>query len=112
MVSRLKMNHTEISKCCWEQCTAEFATPQLLFSHIKQEHCHKDTLVCRWGDCTKTTTLRSNLISHLHKHIRVIKETCYICDKQFKWKNDYRRHNKIHSKGQKIFNDVVNELFQ
>ena len=89
----------------------DFESPMELFDHVKEEHILKGVTHCQWEGCGKVATLRSNLVSHMNKHITINTDVCYVCDRQFRWKGDYTRHNRKHTVEQRRFNTMANLLF-
>ena len=106
------MIDTGVFECRWQGCGLLFISALDCFNHVKLQHIHRTAKHCLWHGCTKISQLRSNLVSHINKHIPINTDVCYICDRPFKWQGDYRRHNKRHTPEQRRFNDMANSLFK
>eukprot|EP00835_Amoeboradix_gromovi_P006019 NODE_639_length_5670_cov_0.131754.p5 type:complete len:108 gc:universal NODE_639_length_5670_cov_0.131754:2275-2598(+) len=98
--------------CLWEDCGMSFASSKECFEHVKRNHIPTRAQVCKWNNCNKTSSVRSNLISHLRKHIPMNIETCYLCNRPFKRKGDFIRHNKNHTEVDQQFNAIAKLLFK
>ena len=98
-------------QCQWEDCLKVFKTSEACFNHAKS-HIDKQNLSCCWKECDSTSTSKTNLINHLYVHIHVIRGTCYICNRSFKWRGDYQKHQKMHDRKTVKFNRAVALLFE
>ena len=99
-------------ECKWRDCGKLYSTAIECFEHCKLEHIPRGTVICQWEDCTKVATIRSNLVSHMNKHITINTDSCFICDRSFRWRGDYVRHNNKHNFEEQEFNQVANMLFK
>jgi hypothetical protein len=112
LVNMNQLNDEQEYECKWLSCGKVLKSAMECFEHCKTDHIPKGMLKCHWKDCSKVATIRSNLVSHLNKHITINSEFCFICDKSFRWRGDFRRHNKKHSDQEQKFNLLVNLLFK
>ena len=99
-------------QCKWRMCGKQFVTAKECYLHVKSAHIPTGTRICEWDDCTKVVSLRSNLVSHLNKHISINTDYCHHCDRDFKWRGDFTRHNKRHTENEQTFNEMANILFR
>lgn len=56
--------------CQWLDCTKSFFDPEILYSHLCNDHIGRKStnnlcLVCKWKDCVTTCTKRDHITSHL-----------------------------------------------
>ena len=105
-----KSMHTE---CHWNSCKQSFEYPEDCYDHVKNDHINiGNDVECLWHNCSTISSSKWNLVNHINTHIDMIRGICYLCEKQFKWKGDFRRHMKSHSKQQIIFNEAVGLLLE
>ena len=97
--------------CDWDGCKKRFNKANDLYYHCRKTHIRKEMTKCLWKDCEMISSSRCNLTNHLLVHIPVVNGVCYICDRSFKWRCDFKRHVKGHSNSQNRFNEAVSILF-
>ena len=96
--------------CQWNNCTESFKSNVMLFKHCKKYHLTSKSKECYWSTCQALLSNRSNLANHLNTHLNVVQGICHICDKNYVWRSDYRKHMKKHSEADIRFNDIVHAL--
>ena len=107
------MVDSKFISCKWSGCTKKSSSSVELVQHIKTIHVKcKFSTECKWDDCDVVATSKWNLINHVNSHLNIVRGACHICDKQFKWKGDMNRHLRQHTPDERLFNEVVSELFK
>ena len=99
-------------KCNWDNCQQIFNTEDQRFQHLKNEHITKETTRCKWDKCVFTGTSRWNIISHTYIHLKVVSATCFLCNKSFKRRNEYKTHYKSHSSNEKTLDRMARFLLE
>ncbi|KAI0257020.1 hypothetical protein BJV78DRAFT_1272169 [Lactifluus subvellereus] len=89
-------------KCQWLDCTKSFSDPEVLYSHLCNDHIGRKStnnlcLTCKWKDCVTICTKRDHITSHLRVHTPLKPHVCEICKKPFKRPQDLKKHEKIHT---------------
>ena len=97
--------------CQWDNCNIELESALECYNHVKSAHIPTGTLKCQWDDCRVVSSSRCNLTNHVCVHIDLIQGYCHVCNRQFKWRGDYKRHIKKHSAKEQTFNSLVVDLF-
>ena len=105
-----KLKCTSI-QCKWESCRRAFKYAKDCYDHVKDDHINiGQDVECLWDNCLTISSSKWNLVNHMNTHIEMVRGICYLCEKQFKWRGDFRRHMKSHPPQQIIFNDAVGLL--
>ena len=99
-------------KCRWDNCQEKFETEDERFKHIKVDHITKNTTRCMWENCKYTGNARWNIISHTFIHLKIVSEICYLCNKSFKRRNEYKTHYKTHSENDKRLDRMARFLLE
>ena len=105
------LNTTKEISCEWWKCLRTFTNPNDCYNHCRKVHVIQDTRKCQWKDCRMTSSTRCNLTNHLLTHIPVVNGVCYVCDREFKWKCDFKRHISKHNSAENRFNNAAKLLF-
>ena len=95
-----------------QKCGQVYSSTNKCYDHVRYDHIDRTMRTCQWGNCKKTSTTRCNLTNHLLTHINIVSGICHICDRQFKWKSDFKKHFTTHTKDEVKFNKMVDILFQ
>ncbi|ORX95671.1 hypothetical protein K493DRAFT_218802 [Basidiobolus meristosporus CBS 931.73] len=87
--------------CRWAQCSQEFLSPESLYTHLTNDHVGRKStsnlcLTCHWDNCQVSTLKRDHITSHLRVHVPLKPFPCQYCGKNFKRRQDLRKHEKIH----------------
>lgn len=87
--------------CKWDTCFKKFDKPELLYSHLCQDHVGRKSLKnlqlnCHWDNCKVKTEKRDHITSHLRVHVPLKPFSCSNCRKKFKRPQDLKKHLKIH----------------
>src|SRR5689334_7248051 len=98
--------------CEWNNCQLCFTTERERFEHLKNNHITKDTSGCKWINCIFTSTSRWNMISHVYVHLRIVSETCYLCNRNFKRRSEFMSHYIEHSDIDKRLNEMAQFLLE
>lgn len=98
----------ETLNCKWDDCTEKFDKPELLYSHLCQDHVGRKSLKnlqlnCHWNNCKVKTEKRDHITSHLRVHVPLKPFNCSNCNKKFKRPQDLKKHLKIHLES----NDII-----
>ena len=99
-------------KCRWDNCQEQFDTEDDRFQHIKIDHITKNTTRCLWQNCKYIGNARWNIISHTLIHLKIVTEICYLCNKSFKRRNEYKTHYKTHSDTDKTLDRMARFLLE
>ncbi|KAG8219637.1 hypothetical protein J3R82DRAFT_592 [Butyriboletus roseoflavus] len=88
--------------CEWLDCSDAFADPELLYTHLCNDHIGRKStnnlcLTCKWKDCGTSCAKRDHITSHLRVHTPLKPHVCEICKKTFKRPQDLKKHEKIHT---------------
>ncbi|KAJ3018795.1 hypothetical protein HKX48_002612 [Thoreauomyces humboldtii] len=96
-----------ILRCLWrledeQLCSKQFSEPELLYSHLCEEHVGRKTtnnlcLNCRVLNCSQALedtpfAKRDHITSHLRSHVPLKANPCTTCAKSFKWPHDLKKH--------------------
>ncbi|KAI7850792.1 hypothetical protein BDC45DRAFT_467956 [Circinella umbellata] len=92
----------EILNCRWQNCNKIFSDPELLYSHLTNDHVGRKStgnlcLTCHWDNCDVSVIKRDHITSHLRVHVPLKPHHCSFCNKSFKRPQDLKKHEKIHS---------------
>ncbi|KAI8143897.1 hypothetical protein BJV82DRAFT_578497 [Fennellomyces sp. T-0311] len=92
----------EILTCKWQNCAKVFSDPELLYSHLTNDHVGRKStgnlcLTCHWDNCDVSVIKRDHITSHLRVHVPLKPHHCAFCSKSFKRPQDLKKHEKIHS---------------
>ena len=98
-------------KCLWGSCQIVFESPNDCFYHCRKSHVKKEMKTCLWNKCHMVSSSRCNLTNHLLTHIPVVSGVCYVCDREFKWRWDFKKHIRRHSATENRFNEAAAILF-
>ncbi|KAK6098800.1 hypothetical protein MT418_000286 [Batrachochytrium dendrobatidis] len=90
--------------CLWvfpSRCVYSFASSDLLYRHICDDHIGRKTtgnlcLDCHWDRCTVFRSKRDHLTSHIRVHLKLRPHACTICGRTFKRMQDLNKHSRIH----------------
>lgn len=93
-------HHSQDLVCLWTDCGEEtcFSTPEALHEHLKIVHskklkCDDDKRFhCSFNNCSKSYTVKENLINHFHDHSG-FRVSCQECGQTFKNESTLRQHN-------------------
>ncbi|KAI7882347.1 hypothetical protein K492DRAFT_206221 [Lichtheimia hyalospora FSU 10163] len=93
---------TEVLTCRWQNCDKTYLDPELLYSHLTNDHVGRKStgnlcLTCHWENCDVTVIKRDHITSHLRVHVPLKPHHCNFCPKSFKRPQDLKKHEKIHS---------------
>ncbi|KAI9493491.1 hypothetical protein BDB00DRAFT_872374 [Zychaea mexicana] len=93
---------TEVLYCRWQNCNKGFSDPELLYSHLTNDHVGRKStgnlcLTCHWENCDVSVIKRDHITSHLRVHVPLKPHHCSFCNKSFKRPQDLKKHEKIHS---------------
>ena len=99
-------------QCLWDNCKEQFTKEELRLEHLKHDHITKETTKCKWGDCGFIGTSRWNIISHIYIHLKIVSATCFLCNKSFKRRNEYKMHYKSHSTNEKVLDKMARFLLE
>lgn len=92
----------ELLECKWQNCTATFVSPELLYTHLCDDHVGRKStnnlsLACRWAKCRAITVKRDHITSHVRVHVPLKPFKCEFCKKSFKRPQDLKKHVKTHA---------------
>ncbi|KAI9320855.1 hypothetical protein BX666DRAFT_1912016 [Dichotomocladium elegans] len=92
----------EILACRWKNCDKTYLDPDVLYSHLTNDHVGRKStgnlcLTCHWESCDVTVVKRDHITSHLRVHVPLKPHHCNFCSKSFKRPQDLKKHEKIHS---------------
>ncbi|CCK72364.1 alkaline-responsive transcriptional regulator RIM101 KNAG_0J02850 [Huiozyma naganishii CBS 8797] len=93
--------------CRWDSCSEKFMQPELLYSHVCQDHVGRKSkknlqLNCHWDHCDVKTVKRDHITSHVRVHIPLKPFQCSNCAKKFKRPQDLKKHLKTHLEGNEL----------
>ena len=101
------------TKCKWQNCENDFANDVECFEHVRVAHiAATNAVVCRWDDCGSRTSTKWNLVTHMNRHLFVVRGYCHLCNRTFKWSGDAKRHSRKHTNEEEAFNKIVDILFK
>ena len=87
----------QVHKCPYEGCTASFARPVRLRSHVML-HEGTQPYRCSWSGCDKAFAEKSNMTIHMRIHSKVHPFACPEpgCGKSFASKGNMQDHERRH----------------
>ena len=106
------ISDTNCIRCKWGKCHATFKNELDCFEHVRVDHIKRfNTMDCNWDFCNARTSTRWNLVNHMNTHLLIVRGTCYLCNKDYKWRGDWKKHLAKHSREEIEFQNLVSGLF-
>ena len=74
---------TEVLTCRWQNCDKTYLDPELLYSHLTNDHVGRKStgnlcLTCHWENCDVTVIKRDHITSHLRVHVPLKPHHCNV----------------------------------
>ena len=76
----------EILNCRWQNCNKVFSDPELLYSHLTNDHVGRKStgnlcLICHWDNCDVSVIKRDHITSHLRVHVPLKPHHCSVSNR-------------------------------
>lgn len=74
---------TELFLCRWTNCGRQYTDPELLYSHLTNDHVGRKStgnlcLTCHWEQCDVSVIKRDHITSHLRVHVPLKPHRCSV----------------------------------
>ncbi|KAL2920000.1 hypothetical protein HK105_200066 [Polyrhizophydium stewartii] len=97
-------------------CGAAFGSADALHAHVSESHIgrkilHNLCLVCHWAGCSmgrRPFQKRDHIFSHMRKHLPLRSFVCSVCNKTYRWIQDFNKHHARTGHGTGIHNYLSN----